>query len=106
MWVCSSVVEHGIADPEVAGSIPVAPFVNKIYIYCAFLAEWSKALRSGRSIFGCVGSNPTECKYKYIREGISSVQFPLYLRLEWVREALRCELNQLVLPPIIIIYKK
>ena len=27
----------------------------------AFLAERSKALRSGRSIFGCVGSNPTEC---------------------------------------------
>ena len=23
------------------------------------MAEWSKALRSGRSIFGCVGSNPT-----------------------------------------------
>ena len=27
----------------------------------ATLAEWSKALRSGRSIFGCVGSNPTGC---------------------------------------------
>ena len=27
----------------------------------AFLAERSKALRSGRSIFGCVGSNPTGC---------------------------------------------
>jgi hypothetical protein len=25
------------------------------------LAEWSKALRSGRSIFGFVGSNPTGC---------------------------------------------
>ncbi len=25
LWVCSSVVEHGIADPMVAGSIPVAP---------------------------------------------------------------------------------
>ena len=24
--MCSSVVEHGIADPMVAGSIPVAPF--------------------------------------------------------------------------------
>ena len=23
------------------------------------MAEWSKALRLGRSIFGCVGSNPT-----------------------------------------------
>ncbi len=32
----------------------------------AFMAEWSKALRSGRSIFGCVGSNPTECKKIYI----------------------------------------
>lgn len=26
------------------------------------MAEWSKALRSGRSIFGCVGSNPTVVK--------------------------------------------
>ncbi len=26
MWVRSSVVEHGIADPMVAGSIPVTPF--------------------------------------------------------------------------------
>ena len=26
-WVCSSVVEHGIADPMVAGSIPVAPLI-------------------------------------------------------------------------------
>jgi hypothetical protein len=25
VWVCSSAVEHGIADPMVAGSIPVAP---------------------------------------------------------------------------------
>ena len=30
----------------------------------AILAEWSKALRSGRSIFGCVGSNPTDCNAK------------------------------------------
>ena len=29
------------------------------------MAEWSKALRSGRSIFVCVGSNPTECKKIY-----------------------------------------
>ena len=29
----------------------------------ALVAEWSKALRSGRSIFGCVGSNPTQCKF-------------------------------------------
>ncbi len=34
MWVRSSVVEHGIADPMVAGSIPVSPFcfVHDIYI--------------------------------------------------------------------------
>tara|TARA_B110001454_G_scaffold66550_1_gene64795 strand:- start:918 stop:1133 length:216 start_codon:yes stop_codon:yes gene_type:complete len=25
-WVLSSAVEHGIADPAVAGSIPAAPF--------------------------------------------------------------------------------
>ena len=38
------------------------------YVYSrALLAERSKALRSGRSIFGCVGSNPTECNEpKYI----------------------------------------
>ena len=45
------------------GSNPtgVAIYISNIII-CAFLAEWSKALRLGRSIFGCVGSNPTECK--------------------------------------------
>ena len=32
---------------------------------CAFLAEWSKALRSGRSFFGSVGSNPTGCIHIY-----------------------------------------
>ena len=26
MWECSSVVEHSIADREVGGSIPLAPF--------------------------------------------------------------------------------
>ena len=26
LWVLSSAVEHGIADPAVAGSIPAAPF--------------------------------------------------------------------------------
>ena len=30
-WVCSSVVEHGIADPMVAGSIPVAPLTYFFY---------------------------------------------------------------------------
>ncbi len=32
IWVRSSVVEHGIADPMVAGSIPVTPFFY-IFIY-------------------------------------------------------------------------
>ena len=27
------------------------------------MAEWSKALRLGRSIFGCVGSNPTHVTF-------------------------------------------
>lgn len=60
----SSVVEHGIADPMVVGSIPIAPF--HILLNKAFMAEWSKALRSGRSFFGSVGSNPTECIYFFI----------------------------------------
>ena len=30
IWVRSSVVEHGIADPMVAGSIPVTPFTFNI----------------------------------------------------------------------------
>ena len=34
-------------------------FVPKIPISNGRMAEWSKALRLGRSIFGCVGSNPT-----------------------------------------------
>ena len=33
IWVRSSVVEHGIADPMVAGSIPVTPFR---YIECIY----------------------------------------------------------------------
>ena len=36
------------------------------------MAEWSKALRSGRSIFGCVGSNPTPVKFLNILDYISS----------------------------------
>ena len=31
----------------------------------ATLAEWSKASRLGRDIFGCVGSNPTGCMIFY-----------------------------------------
>ena len=30
------------------------------------MAEWSKALRSGRSIFGCVGSNPTPVNFRLL----------------------------------------
>ena len=37
-----------------------------MYNTIAVLAEWSKALRSGRSIFGCVGSNPTGCNIIFI----------------------------------------
>ena len=32
-WVRSSVVEHGIADPMVAGSIPVTPSLYMIIIH-------------------------------------------------------------------------
>ena len=36
------------------------------------MAVWSKALRSaGRSIFGCVGSNPTPVKFLNILDYIS-----------------------------------
>ena len=40
IWVRSSVVEHGIADPMVAGSIPVTPFR---YIECIYprQSRWS-----------------------------------------------------------------
>lgn len=58
---------HGIRDPlathlmkRLDHSLSTA---CHIYTYEALLAERSKALRSGRSIFGCVGSNPTECIY-------------------------------------------
>jgi hypothetical protein len=35
--------------------------LKKIKKKKAVLAEWSKALRSGRNLFGGVGSNPTGC---------------------------------------------
>ena len=82
-------VERWPFKPMVVGSIPTvgifSPFQKFSFfvVYCAattinnihtlrelccfdhkqiaVLAEWSKALRSGRSIFGCVGSNPTGC---------------------------------------------
>ena len=44
------------------------------------MAEWSKALRSGRSIFGCVGSNPTSVKFLNILDYISG-------------RALHCDVN-------------
>ena len=50
-------VERWPFKPMVVGSIPTVG----AKLLRAFLAEGSKALRSGRSIFGCVGSNPTEC---------------------------------------------
>ena len=40
--------------------IPPQP-INIYVCVCAVLAEWSKALRLGRSPFGGVGSNPTGC---------------------------------------------
>ena len=46
------------------GSLPY----SYMYLHkhnCAFLAECSKALRSGRSFFGSVGSNPTGCIHLY-----------------------------------------
>ena len=61
-------VYYQIKDPQ------VKLLIKSLYnIFCKFwafvntiavLAEWSKALRSGRSIFGCVGSNPTGCNLK------------------------------------------
>ena len=58
--VCSSVVERGIADPAVAGSIPVAPWTKfEEFIFTAdTLAEWlrrqpAKLVGSART-----GSNP------------------------------------------------
>ena len=41
----------------VVGSIPTVGDIHSN----AVLAEWSKALRSGRNLFGGVGSNPTGC---------------------------------------------
>ena len=35
MWECSPVVEHSIADREVGGSIPLAPF----FIIVGFLSK-------------------------------------------------------------------
>ena len=39
MWECSSVVEHSIAEQEVSGSIPLAPF----FIIVGYL--WKKVRR-------------------------------------------------------------
>ena len=47
--VCSSVVEHGIADPEVAGSIPVAPCMINKYIRVSLVGQdmWFSPTRPG-----------------------------------------------------------
>ena len=37
------------------------------------MAEWSKALRSGRSLFGGVGSNPTLTIYHFLDPGLLDV---------------------------------
>lgn len=44
-----------------AGAITTMLHRQLIQINNASMAEWSKALRSGRSFFGSVGSNPTGC---------------------------------------------
>ena len=47
------------------------------------MAEWSKALRSGRSIFGCVGSNPTPVNlYSYLQFTIVYLFFKPFL-MSW-----------------------
>ena len=59
--MCSSVVEHGIADPMVAGSIPVTPF---LYILYTQILNEAMAQRLTRRIpdpkIG--GSNPSSLK--------------------------------------------
>ena len=45
------------------------------------MAEWSKALRSGRSIFGCVGSNPTPVNFFNILDYISGI--PLHCDVDF-----------------------
>ncbi len=57
-------IRHRTPNPGIAGSSP-AEDVN--LITKAFVAEWSKALDSSSSLFGGVGSNPTECIKEQLR---------------------------------------
>ena len=50
-------IRHWTPNPKIAGSSPAEDELTTI----AFVAEWSKALDSSSSLFGGVGSNPTEC---------------------------------------------
>ena len=54
-------VARGSHNPKVVSSIlaPRIAIFPMIVMHSGEVAEWSKALRSGRSLFGGVGSNPT-----------------------------------------------
>ena len=56
-------VARRIPVPKAAGSIPVLviSLLSKPAVFTAQLSERSKELRSGRSVFVLVGSNPTLC---------------------------------------------
>ena len=44
------------------------------FLLCGEVAEWSKALRSGRSLFGGVGSNPTLTTFSHMGRVAQSVE--------------------------------
>ena len=47
------------------------------------MAEWSKALRLGRSIFGCVGSNPTPVTFFSTNSQETDINKKLSIKLKW-----------------------
>ena len=47
-WVFSSVAEHGIADPEVAGSTPAVPFIYILYMTIRGISSIGRARRLQR----------------------------------------------------------
>ena len=56
--------ERVVRNDEAPGSKPGFSIEYNVIIFIsikALLAEWSKAVRSGRTLSGGVGSNPTEC---------------------------------------------
>ena len=80
LWAFSSVVERPFCIRKVEGSNPSSSTLF-VPVLAGEVAEWSKALRSGRSLFRGVGSNPTVDIFVLIPLGRKHIFSQIYQKI-------------------------